>query len=190
MRVLIIGAGGIGSYFVQTVDNLMDNEQFPDDWEFTVVDDDKVELKNIRYQNFESSQIDEYKVHALEEEYINLEYEVKRVDLNDIKEYDLVVICADNNVIRRYAWQNWEENGIPFIDSRSNGRAVGLYSSDTEDYTDTLSESTESFSCQFPYQLEKNEIELGNRIIAQVLAQSLVNYARHNKLPVNFTHIF
>lgn len=190
MRVLVIGAGGIGSFFVATMDNLIDNNQFNDDWEFTVVDDDVVELKNIRYQNFEPSHIDETKVEALEDRYLNLEYEVARVGLDDLAEYDLVIICADNNVIRKHAWKNWTDNGIPFIDSRSNGRGVGLYTNNTENYTDTLADTDESFSCQFPYQLEKNEIELGNRIIAQILAQAVLNYARRNILPVNFVHMF
>ena len=190
MKTLIIGAGGIGSYFIETMDALIDNNQFNDDWDFTVVDDDKVELKNIRYQNFISSDIDSYKVEALEERFFNFEYEVSRVTLEDIKNYDLIIICADNNIIRKEAWKNWNTNKIPFIDSRSNGRAVGLYSSDTTDYLDTIDDSTESFSCQFPYQLEKNEIELGNRIIAQMLAQAVLNYSRRSLLPTNFTHIF
>ena len=190
MNTLIIGAGGIGSYFVATIDNLIDNNQFNNDWTFTVVDDDKVELKNIRYQNFKSKQIGDKKVIALEDRYINLEYEVKRVTLLDLITYDLIIICADNNIIRRETWQAWESQHIPFIDSRSNGRAVGLYSSDTPDYLSTISDSVESYSCQFPYQLAKNEIELGNRIIAQILAQALLSYSRRQILPINFTHIF
>jgi len=190
MKVLIIGAGGIGSYFIETLDNLIDNDQFESDWEFIAVDDDNVEMKNIRYQNFESSDIDSYKVEALEERYFNLEYEVKRVNYSDLQEYNLILICADNNIIRREVFKNYKENNIPFIDSRSNGRAVGLFSSDTNDYLNTIDDSTESFSCQFPYQLEKNEIELGNRIIAQILAQALLTYSRKNILPTELNHIF
>jgi len=190
MNTLIIGMGGIGSYFVATLDNLIDNNQFNNDWKFTCVDDDDVELKNIRYQNFKAKQIGDKKVLALEDRYINLEYEVKRVTISDLKQYDLIIICADNNIIRKDAWINWEKNKIPFIDTRSNGRAIGLYSSDTENYLSTISDSDESFSCQFPYQLAKNEIELGNRIIAQILAQTLLNYSRRQTLPTNFTHIF
>jgi molybdopterin/thiamine biosynthesis adenylyltransferase len=190
MNTLIIGAGGIGSYFAATLDNLIDNDQFDSNWEFTITDDDNVELKNIRYQNFKSQDIDSSKVDALSDRYLNLEYEQKRVTLDDISEYDLIIICADNNIIRREAWTNWKENKIPFIDSRSNGRAVGLFSSDTKNYLNTIDESTESFSCQFPYQLAKNEIELGNRIIANILAQALLTYSRNNTLPSDLNHIF
>jgi len=190
MKVLIIGAGGIGSYFVATIDNLIDNNQFDENWKFTCVDDDEVELKNIRYQNFKPGQIGDKKVNALEDRYINLEYDIKRVTYDNLKTYNLIVICADNNIIRKEAWKAWINDKIPFIDSRSNGRAIGIYSSNTEDYLSTISDSDESFSCQFPYQLAKNEIELGNRIVAQILAQTVLNYSRRNTLPVNFTHIF
>jgi len=190
MNTLIIGAGVIGSYFAATLDNLLDNDQFSDEWDFTMVDDDEVELKNIRYQNFKPKDIDSYKIDALSDRYLNIEFEQKRVALDDISEYDLIIICADNNIIRRHAWTNWEENEIPFIDSRSNGRAAGIYSSDTENYLNTIDNSTESFSCQFPYQLAKNEIELGNRIIAQILAQGLLTYSRTTKLPTDLNHIF
>ena len=99
MNTLIIGAGGIGSYFAATLDNLIDNDQFDSEWEFTIVDDDEVELKNIRYQNFKAKDIDSYKVDALSDRYLNLDYEQTRVTLDDIKEYDLIIICADNNII-------------------------------------------------------------------------------------------
>ena len=190
MNTLIIGAGGIGSYFVATIDNLIDNNQFDDNWKFTCVDDDEVELKNIRYQNFKPGQIGDKKVMALENRYINLEYDVKRVTYDDLKSYDLIIICADNNIIRKEAWKAWKNNGIPFIDSRSNGRAIGIYSSDTENYLSTISDSDESFSCQFPYQLAKNEVEIGNRIVAQILAQAVLNLNRRQTLPTNFVHIF
>lgn len=190
MNTLIIGAGGIGSYFIATIDNLIENNQFDDNWKFTVVDDDDVELKNIRYQNFKPKNIGDKKVEALEDRYINLDYKVARVGYEDLGQYDLVIICADNNIIRKHAWANWKTNNIPFIDSRSNGRAIGIYSSSTENYTSTLSDSNESFSCQFPYQLANNEIELGNRIVAQILAQTVLNYSRKNVLPSDFVHIF
>ena len=190
MNTLIIGAGGIGSYFAATLDNLIQNDQFGDDWDFTMVDDDTVELKNIKYQNFVSSDIEEYKVDALEERFLEIEYDIKRVDGDDLNTFDLIIICADNNLIRKAVYKNFADYNIPFIDSRSNGRAIGIYSSDTADYLGTLSDSDENFSCQFPYQLAKNEVELGNRIVADILAQKLLTYKRTNNLPTDSNLIF
>ena len=54
-RVLIIGAGGIGSFLIPLLDktNL---------YTLTVYDPDKVETKNLTYQNFEKDDVGRYKV--------------------------------------------------------------------------------------------------------------------------------
>lgn len=182
----IIGAGGISSYYCEYIDMFIEKKQIIN-WEFTVYDDDAVELKNILYQNFKSSDIGKSKVSALEERYFNLEFEEQRLNYNNINNCNLIIICADNNKIRREVYQNYIDNNIPFIDSRANGRAVGIFSSDTNNYLDTLSNSNESSSCQNPFQLAKKEIEFGNVIIASILAQDTLNYYRYNKLPLDFT---
>lgn len=155
--------------------------------DFTFYDDDKVELKNILYQNFETSDIDSYKTQALSLKYFNLNFECKRLSLEDLADCELVVLCADNNLIREQALENWNTNKIPFIDSRANGRAIGIFSSDTVNYDKTLSKDTKSSSCQNPFQIAKKEIEYGNVVIAAILAQVILNYSRYKKLPIDFT---
>ena len=44
-KILVIGAGGIGSYLISFLNNL-------DLYDIQVNDDDKVETKNLTYQNF------------------------------------------------------------------------------------------------------------------------------------------
>jgi len=181
-KSIIIGAGGIGSFTAHHLDRLIDLNQIKD-MSFDCYDDDKVELKNILYQNFVSSDIGSYKTSALEFRYLNLKFITKRIKLDDLNKYDLVVLCADNNIIRREAYENYVQNKIPFIDSRANGKTIGIFSSDTENYLDTIDESTGSFSCQNPFQIDKKEIEYGNVIVAAALAQCILNYSRYNKLP-------
>jgi molybdopterin/thiamine biosynthesis adenylyltransferase len=154
---------------------------------FTFYDDDKVELKNILYQNFETSDIDSPKTKALSLKYFNLNFKSKRLSLEDLSGCDLVILCADNNLIREQAFENWTTNKIPFIDSRANGRAIGIFSSDTINYQKTLSKDTKSSSCQNPFQIAKKEIEYGNVVVASMLAQVILNYSRHKKLPIDFT---
>jgi tRNA A37 threonylcarbamoyladenosine dehydratase len=187
-QVKVIGAGGIGSYLAHHLDRLIDLKQIKN-MEFTFYDDDIVELKNILYQNFESSDIDSPKVDALSLKYFNIQFKNKRLFKEDLEDIDLIVLCADNNIIRQQAWENWKENEIPFIDSRANGKAIGIFSSNTKDYDKTLSKDTKSSSCQNPFQIAKKEIEYGNVVIAAVLAQVLLNYDRNEKLPVDFTTI-
>ncbi len=49
-KVAIIGGGGIGSYLVDELYRLIMADQM--DLEISVFDDDVVESKNIKYQNF------------------------------------------------------------------------------------------------------------------------------------------
>jgi molybdopterin/thiamine biosynthesis adenylyltransferase len=185
MDIKVIGCGGIGSFFAAHIDKLIDLKQFHEDWKFTFYDDDVVELKNILYQNFETSDIDTLKTIALSYRYFNIRFESKRLNIKDLKKCDLVILCADNNLIRQEAWENWNDNKIPFIDSRANGKAVGIFTNETKDYEKTIDKSTASSSCQNPFQLAKKEIEYGNVIIAAVLAQTLLGYARNKRLPNN-----
>lgn len=185
MNVCVVGCGGIGSYFAQHIDRLIKLKQIKD-MNFTFFDDDIVEFKNMLYQNFETCDIDSNKTEALEMKYFNISFKNKRVNREDLSKYDLVILCADNNIIRHDAWNNWTNNNIPFIDSRANGKTVGIFSSNTSNYTDTLSNSNESTSCQNPFQIEKKEIEYGNVVIASVLAQGVLTYGRTNRLPNDF----
>lgn len=190
MNVAIIGCGGIGSYFIGILDKLIETEQLKG-YEFECFDDDKVETKNIIYQNFEAADIDEFKTEALGYRYVNInKYTSKRVSYDDISGYQLIILCADNSIIRKHAYNLYSNRGTRFIDARSNGRTVGIFTSNTDNYLDTVADTEESFSCQYPYQLEKKEIELGNVIIAGVLAQGLLNFKRTGNLPADFVHNF
>lgn len=186
MKVIVVGCGGIGSYLAHHIDHLIELDQI-NDLRFTFYDNDIVELKNILYQNFDSSDIDSLKTKALSLKYFNVDFEDKRLSKDDLKDAGLVVLCADNNVIRRQAWENYKENGIRFIDSRANGRAIGIFSSDTENYEKTLSSDDKPSSCQNPFQLAKKEVEYGNVVIASMLAQTILNFSRNHKLPIDFT---
>lgn len=185
MKVGVIGCGGIGSYLAGHLDKLVELDQIKNS-EYVFHDDDVVEMKNMLYQNFSESDIDDYKSDALSLKYFNLEFSKKRLVEKDLSEFGLVVLCADNNIIRREAWSNWERNRIPFIDSRANGRAIGIFSSDSENYLGTIDKSSKSTSCQNPFQIAKKEIEYGNVVVAAYLAQCLLNFDRKQNLPSDF----
>jgi cellobiose-specific phosphotransferase system component IIB len=181
MNVIFVGCGGIGSYFAQHLDKLIDIEQISGNFKF--FDDDVVELKNILYQNFRTSDIDSAKTEALSLRYLNLNFINKRVTKEHMKDVDLILLGVDNNVTRKEVWEAFEERGIPFIDARANGKVFGLFSSETPNYLSTLGTSTESSSCQNPFQLAKKQIEYGNVIIAAMMAQAVLNYMRTKQLP-------
>jgi len=183
MNIICIGCGGIGSYFAAHIDKLIELKQLPEDWRFKFYDDDIVELKNILYQNFETSDIDFLKTKALSYKYFNIAFENKRLEYNDLNSTSLVILCADNNKIRIETWKNWEKNKIPFIDSRANGKTIGIFSHETPNYLSTIDKTEKSTSCQNPFQLAKKEIEYGNVIVASILTQVVLNYSRTKRFP-------
>jgi hypothetical protein len=189
MKIICVGVGGIGSYFAQHVDRLIDSNQIKDT-KFIFFDDDTVEKKNILYQNFLSKDIGKKKTTALEFRFLNLSFISKRVSFSDLTGYSLIILCADNNLIRRTVAEYSLATGVPFIDARANGRTVGIFSSNTENYLNTIDSSSEGKSCQNPFQIENNEIEFGNVIIAAILAQTVLNFLRYKKLPNDFISNF
>lgn len=182
MKVGVIGCGGIGSYFAQHIDRLIELKQLPK-YDFTFYDDDTVETKNILYQNFDPGDIDSTKTDALSLKYFNINYKNKRCDYDELNTYDMIILCADNNKIRREAFKNFKERHIPFIDSRANGKVIGIFSSETPNYLSTINESDQATSCQNPFQIERKQIEYGNVVVAAALAQCVLGYSRKNKLP-------
>ena len=57
-KVMIIGTGGIGSYLVDFLSRI-------GIYDITVFDDDKLEEKNLTYQNFMADMVGQTKVNAL-----------------------------------------------------------------------------------------------------------------------------
>lgn len=185
MKICCIGLGGIGSFFVHHIDRLASLEQIDQSsHDFYFYDDDTIETKNLLYQNFEALDVDTEKAVVCQYKYPQFNYDCKRVDKNILESeaFDLIIICADNNEIRRTVYEVSKTKNIPFIDARADGKCIGIYSSDTENYLNTLSNIEEPTSCQNPFQIEIKEIEYGNVIVAAILSQVTLNYIRKNKI--------
>ena len=143
-KILIIGAGGIGSFLVQFLNKL-------NIYELTVFDSDKVEEKNLLYQNFNRLHIGEMKVKAINSMFnsgftITQPYDVV-VD-NDFDKYDLVVCCVDNMSTRRMLYNS--DKAKQWLDLRAQGRNAVLVSSDIDkNKLDMLLVGDDgSYSCQ------------------------------------------
>ena len=139
-KVLIIGAGGIGSFLIPLLD-------MTDLYAITVYDPDRVETKNLTYQNFVKEDVGKYKVAVMNERY-NLKsaepYPI--LTKNQIQKYDLVVCCADNLDVRRLMYRDAQQ----WLDLRAQGRNCALIShlADPNMYDTVLSGPEGSFSCQ------------------------------------------
>ena len=140
-KILIIGAGGIGSYLIQYL-------QKTGLYTIDVYDPDKVEKKNITYQNFKEQDVGLHKVSVIKRNNPSVKKAESYLILTEgqISGYDLVVCCADNLVVRRLLYLS----DIKWLDLRAQGRNCALISHkmDKNLFDTVLTGPDGSFSCQ------------------------------------------
>ena len=140
-KIMIIGAGGIGSFLIP----LLDKTGL---YEITVFDPDTVETKNITYQNFTEEDVEKFKVTVMDERYSDVTGEPYKVlTLKQVKGFQLVICCADNLAVRRTLYSSKD---IEWLDLRAQGRNGALISYLTDPkFSDMFLQGPEgSFSCQ------------------------------------------
>ncbi len=140
-KILIIGAGGIGSYLISFLDRI-------GIYELHVADPDIVENKNLTYQNFQLGHVGQNKALVMGDLYNSVWGANKYAVLTNkqLQGFDLVVCCADNLDVRRLLYNS----DIKWLDLRSQGRNAVLISHELDkDMFDTVLQGPEgSFSCQ------------------------------------------
>jgi hypothetical protein len=147
-KILVIGAGGIGSYLLSFLNRI-------GVYHITCYDDDKVEEKNLLYQNFTLDDLSDEKVRCFSSLNFNGEYTAmpfKVLTQKQLLGYDLVICCADNLSVRKllYTQGHGEDAPVKWLDLRAQGRNAALISYKVgENFQDTLLAGPEgSFSCQ------------------------------------------
>ena len=140
-RILVIGAGGIGSYLIP----LLDKTGL---YEMVVADPDNVEKKNLTYQNFKPKENEMNKASVMNWNYDSVKQHISYPILTDkqIKGYDLVVCCADNLDVRRLLYRS----NVAWLDLRAQGRNCAFisYRADKNKHDTLLAGPDGSFSCQ------------------------------------------
>ena len=148
---MIRGAGGIGSYLVDFLSRI-------GIYRIEVYDDDKLEEKNLTYQNFMPDMVGFNKVSALNNKLkvnglcpvISQPYRV--LVEKQLKGYDLVICCADNLAVRRLLYRQGygDDAKLKWLDLRAQGRNAALisYKVDENLVDDLLAGAEGSFSCQ------------------------------------------
>jgi len=141
-KVLVIGAGGIGSFLIPLLDKV-------GLYSITVADPDNVERKNLPYQNFTEEDIGENKASVMGNRYRSIiggsQYPI--LTEKQMQGYDLVISCVDNLGLRKTLYNS----NVKWLDLRAQGRNAAFVSflANPETY-DTLlvGDNTRSFSCQ------------------------------------------
>ena len=191
-KILVIGAGGIGSWLVSILHKYDEHGQMHNA-KITIADPDIVEDKNLSYQNFEEDEILDYKSLCLESRY-NVNGINHKINTHDqLATYDLIVCCVDNGKTRKMLFEYCTNNDTYFIDLRCEGHGVYALTSDADKNLDQLLDTvddSEEGSCQLAHELNDNIIQLGNRIIASIGAQMTLNWIRGELNVGTFTHRF
>ena len=156
-NIMIIGAGGIGSYLVDFLSRINTNEYERGKrmlYDITVYDSDVVESKNLGYQNYSPDDVGRNKSDCLADKYrsVNSEPFDVLVESQLSKNFDLIVCCVDNLATRRLVYKLGFGNAakVKWLDLRSQGRNAALFSYKAEEsmLTEALNGEDGSFSCQ------------------------------------------
>ena len=192
MNVLIVGAGGIGSWLAFFLNDLVDKDQFSADTTFTFADDDIVDKKNVTYQNFPLEDISDAKVDSIQTRYLFEGFSGRVEDVTFLENYDVVVSAVDNTVFRKMLFDNEPQESYYWIDLRSEGNQVSAYSkgADKEMLLASVSGEVLDASCQRKFELEQGIIQNGNKIIAAIGSQMILNFYRGEMNKKQFNTMF
>jgi len=192
VNVLICGAGGIGSYLTEFIIEYMIKGIIPfSSINIEITDYDKVEFKNLNYQNFQIDEVGKYKVVALKNRLGGVIIKKKKVTRpKDIINNDLILICVDNDTVRQLIYETCHKYNKEFIDIRSQGKRVfclpkGISYEEDSKFLDL--KDTTNYSCQEQKDLDSGQIQFTNRIAASIGFQMFLNHLR--KVPnhkINF----
>ena len=192
-KILIVGAGGIGSWLCYFLHNLNNVYQLHD-VSITVADGDTVEKKNLRYQKFDIEDITDNKALCMEAKYGFQGIDKMINTTEDLLPYDCIISCVDNTSFRRLMFNTCDKTGKYFIDLRSEGTTIMALTThkknDIETLLQTIPEEIEDASCQRAFEFEGGIIQQGNKIIAGIGSQFVLNYIRGDKNPAQFTQHF
>jgi len=201
-NILIVGAGGIGSWLAAQLYHLNYHNQLQD-VPITFCDDDTVDTPNLTYQNFIEEDFMEKKVNCLMDRYGFTGIDTRVISASELNPYTCIVSCVDNAKFRNLLF-NWafQESNVDkhWIDLRSEGNSVAAFckhkSHTLESMVKTLgkfnkdADVTEGGSCQRAQDLNAGIVQVGNRIIASIGAQYILNYIRHTYSPGQFVYTF
>jgi molybdopterin/thiamine biosynthesis adenylyltransferase len=179
-KLAIIGCGGIGSFLITSLSDVIKKDvsglEKLNVMGIDLFDYDLVEEKNLSYQNFEIEHLGRNKAEVLAE-MTGYKARAEKIEKTEqLADYDLIILAVDNNEVRNLVYQT----GRPFIDLRAKGKGIMACLAQKEDieYLELTKDTGEKGSCQYTKDIEDNTIQLGNRIIAEIGLQYLIDYCR------------
>lgn len=194
-KIVCVGCGGIGSVLASQLNFLVMTDQIDlSQTEIILADHDNVEIKNIKYQLFNTKDILKNKAKVLGDRYslAYRQYKVTGKELGELKP-TIILICVDNSETRKIVYDYCSKNDCYYIDGRAEGRAVAIFTKHPENTKERMDRSLDmsrgDASCQLEKDLASGKMERGNFIVAMIMSQLLLNYLRGEKnLPMYNYH--
>lgn len=182
-KVLLIGAGGIGSWFAEFFTKAKLAGQIPVTTSLAVADFDAVEIKNVGFQNYTSKQIGVNKAQALAAR-LPITAVAKRITTEkELESYDTIILAVDNSDVRRLVFKHCWDHAKEWIDLRCNERNIGCYTvskgNTPEVMEKTLGPGGEAASCQRDVDIRDNKLSYACLVIAAIGLQQFLNMERN-----------
>jgi len=193
-NILIVGAGGIGSWMAPDLDRLQKTKQITTAL-ITFADCDTVDTKNLPYQNFNKSDVMDPKAEIVAARYGMSSMTLKIINKKAFKNFDCIVSAVDNTTFRKLLFDYvFNDNpDVYWIDLRSEGKSYAVYTkSKKHTYKSMLAtlpeEDVEDGSCQNAWELEKGIVQRGNIHAASYGVSYILNWLRGDHNPAEFIH--
>ncbi len=187
MNILIIGAGGIGSYIAEHIFENIEKAQLCAN--VTIADSDIVEADQIDYQNFTLNDVGKSKSKVIGKRY-NFNVIEKRINKpSQLKDFNMILLCVDNDKTREWVIKYCHKNKVEFIDLRATGRRIFAMPKTTlKDNLRFVDDDGKEYGCQDKADLDKGFVQMGNQVIAIWGCQMLLNYSRgHTNSKISMT---
>lgn len=188
-RVLIIGAGGIGS---QLIDMLIpaltagDLTRNSGGVIISVMDDDRVEISNISHQRHEPRMVGQLKVESIIQRQSSfISHSLRLIPISErlenssqLVDFDLVVVAVDNSRTRQLV-HNYADK---WLDLRCGSDGyVSLDNTLDHELVERLTPNQpKPASCQLPGALENSNVEVGYALAAAHGVQWIIQNIRRN----------
>jgi len=187
-NIAIIGVGGVGSWLMFQINDLIKHGQFSDGYRFYMYDDDEVVDKNIRYQYFRDHEIFDKKTDALAQHFgcpRIISNPTKVTNMATLNDFPILVSCVDNNSFREMFFKYvFSSSKVEYwLDLRSEGTTIFAQqkhpSLTLEQVMKTIDINNKaSMSCQREWELKNHIIQQGNKIVSVIGSQWLLNHTR------------
>lgn len=188
-RIAIVGCGGINSWFIHSLHDVLKVFEKRDLVYVKLFDNDEVEEKNLLRgnQNFTAEDLMEQKAEVLAKKY-GFDYEnilITKETIEQLSGFDDVILGVDNHKTRLLLYEYCHSHKKYLLDMRAQGTQIAYYILDCKKPFDYYMEKhfsnedvmSRKGSCQLARDVEKDHIENGNKIIAYLCAYGV--YLKH-----------